>query len=166
LRHRDRGEGATAADEIREALLSFERSHDLNDLESIAALTHVRDHLRIEWYPFPNIVQRPSRLTVYRTWANRGTKPGGELSFDRNVDYQFVAVPQYHNGYYPVDEPTINAHADLARGATPPTPFVRYDHIRDIVVTFERDIYEDRKRKTLRRQDAGESERYLLFRNG
>ena len=179
LRTADRGSGAGAEDDIRAALEQLRASNSVNDLETIATQVLTRRYFRVDWYPYstrrgplPDGVDL--QLEARRSWADRTTQNGVKFHFGKWMEYEFLAVAQYHSGVHPLDEDVLNSSEfpgsaegkAILASVTPKTDFLRYDHIRDLVVSFADDIYADPARKTLRRENPGESETHLVVRSG
>jgi hypothetical protein len=166
FRNADREEADCEKAEAEALLRYIQRTHEINEPEVLAAQLKLRPNFGVTWFPVPKIRPAPPVLEARRSWAYRGTKNPVRLHFGGR--YQFLAVAQYRNGYVPIDSRLLNLadSKNLSEAATEETTFLRYDHIRDIVVSFEQDIYRDRARRQLRHECAGESALDLAVRSG
>lgn len=152
--------------ELANKLAYLRRALEVTTPEQFAMQLNNRKLFGVDWFPF-NKSARPPELRAMRTFPPvRGGRNPVQLYF--GVELQYLAAMQYHSGYVPMDRlvremGTADVLRDRASGWA---KFLRQEHIRDVMVGLEQDIYSNADRKELRPEHPGESPTDLVVRTG
>ena len=157
----------SGAQELANHLARLCQAMETTNPEDIAIQLNNRKLFGVDWFPFKKFAN-PPQLLARRTFPPGGGRNKVRLSFGN--EYQYLVVAQYQNGYVPINKALLNdpknKTAELAKYASDWDRFLRQEHIKEVLVGLEEDIYSDAAQTKLKPQHPGESPVDLVVRTG
>jgi hypothetical protein len=153
--------------ELANEVAAVRKSVECTSPEDVAMLIRNRKLFDVQWFPFHQRQEGPD-LLARRTFVSTRSE-NVYLAFGHCYDYLVSA--QYHNGYVPIKAQNLNQHSNPAQSLADGISsgwitFERQDHIKDVLIALENNIYQDAEQKTLKPQFPGESPADLVVRTG
>ncbi|MNK40695.1 hypothetical protein D3C87_593450 [compost metagenome] len=150
-----------------EEVLDFAEKVNASPPERTAVVLANKKLIAEDYFPFKRKVNAKyvlARDFVFKSQGDEKTVPN--LKFSETRTYEYVMAMQYINGYSPVDENWLIQHTASLNGyISEPAKFLRHEHIKDIIVSMNEDIFHPGTKKT-KPQYTGETVNDLVIRKG
>lgn len=149
-----------------ETLMNFAEMVNTAPPEATALFLEGKKILAEDYFPFrknPKSKYVIARQFIFRTATGKIT-PG--LKFSNTRTYEYIMAMQYLNGFSPVNEQWLKqAGSALDAFISDEAKFLRHDHIKEVIVSFEENIFHHGTKK-IKAQFIGETVKDLVIRKG
>jgi len=165
LRHYEREYEDEKAQKM-ERVKEFTEKANTSPPENTALFLAGKRILAEDYFPFSK--KTKSTYVIAREFLFRigTTKVTPRLKFSNTRTYEYVMAMQYLNGFSPVKEQWLKqAGSALDAFISDEAKFLRHDHIKEIIVSLDKDIFHSETKKP-KLQFTGETANDLVIRKG